>query len=84
MALSNGSASMGGHEMQGWQLTARDPQHRYQGSLLQPHTATPPLYCLLVSASYMPPLTQIQSENRLESMPQVITFKYISYLPSIF
>ena len=66
MALSNGSASVGGHEMQGWQLTARDPRQRYLGSLLQPHTAIPPLHCLSVSASYMPPLNQIQSENRLE------------------
>ena len=68
MALFNGSASVGDHEMQGWQLTARDPQHwhRYRRSLLQPHAAIPPLHCSSVSASYMPPLNQIQSVNRLE------------------
>ena len=64
--MSNGSASVGGHEMQGWQLTTRDPWHCYRGALLQAHTAIPPLHCLLVSASYMLPLALMQSKNRLD------------------
>ena len=66
MALSNGNASIGGHEMQGWQLTARYHWQRCRGSLLQPLTAKPPPHCLSVSASYTPALTPIQSENRLD------------------
>ena len=52
--------------MQEWQLTARDPRHRYRGSLLKHHTAISPLYCLSESASYTLSLVKIQSENMLE------------------